>query len=76
MREQEVSSLSDFEIWKSVVMKFVLLELPLQQRIDMIMQAVGGNIDLIIAVLSASMENDALKKSEVKQVLDTIKNYR
>ena len=46
-REQEAETLEDSEIWMAIVSKFVLMEFDLDNRAEMLLQAVGGDKEII-----------------------------
>ena len=71
-REEEAHHLDDDEIWMAIVSKFVLMEFDLNYRSEMLLQAVGGDKDIIINALDNCVKNEILSKTQAKEMLTAI----
>ncbi|OLS26483.1 MAG: hypothetical protein HeimC2_15000 [Candidatus Heimdallarchaeota archaeon LC_2] len=71
-RETEAQQLDDTEIWMAIVSKFVLMEFDLNYRSEMLLQAVGGDKDIIKTALDNCVENEILTQSQAEEMLIAI----
>lgn len=71
-RENEAQQLADAEIWMAIVSKFVLMDFDLNYRSEMLLQAVGGDKDIIKIALNSCVENEILSQSQAEEMLSAI----
>ncbi len=71
-REEEAQQLDDIEIWTAIVSKFVLMEFDLTYRAEMLLQAVGGDKDIIRDALNNCVKNNVLSKIQAEEMLTAI----
>lgn len=71
-REEEAQELDDTEIWMAIVSKFVLMEFDLTYRAEMLLQAVGGDKDIIKNALDNCVKNEFLSKIQAEEMLTAI----
>lgn len=72
-REEEAAQLSDFDIWYSVVCKFIVMEMPVEARVEMIMQTIGDMPEMIDAVLKAALDDDEINNDMVNEIIEALK---
>lgn len=69
-REEEAAELSDFEIWYSVISKFVLMDtMPAQMRLDMIIQTIGEEMDMVKDLLRKYLDDDEIDNAMVEEII-------
>lgn len=69
-REEEAAELSDFEIWYSVISKFVLMDtMPAQMRLDMIIQTIGEEMDMVKDLLRKYLDDDEIDNTMVEEII-------
>lgn len=69
-REEEAGELSDFEIWYSVISKFVLMDtMPAQMRLDMIIQTIGEEMDMVKDLLRKYLDDDEIDNAMVEEII-------
>lgn len=71
-REQEAGQLDDAEIWISIVSKFVTMDFDITNRAEMLLQAVGGDKEIIKNALVSCVENDLLSEDQAEEMLTAI----
>jgi len=71
-REQEAAELNDAEIWIAIVSKFVTMEFDISNRAEMLMQAVGGDKEIIKNALASCVENELLSEDQAEEMLTAI----
>ena len=71
-REEEAHHLDDDEIRMAIVSKFVLMEFDLNYRSEMLLQAVGGDKDIIINALDNCVKNEILSKTQAEEMITAI----
>ena len=71
-RENEAQQLADAEIWMAIVSKFVLMDFDLKYRSEMLLQAVGGDKDIIKTALDNCVEKEILSESQAEEMLTAI----
>lgn len=69
-REEEAAELSDFEIWYSIISKFVLMDtMPAQMRLDMIIQTIGEEMDMVKDLLRKYLDDDEIDNTMVEEII-------
>lgn len=71
-RENEASELGDGEIWMSIVSKFVLLDMPIDSKIEMMLLATGNEREIVEKALQASVKNNLIQESQANEILEKI----
>jgi tetrahydromethanopterin S-methyltransferase subunit H len=71
-REKEAEVLEDSEIWMAIVSKFVLMEFDLNNRAEMLMQAVGGDKEIIRKALSECVKHELVTEDQADEMLTAI----
>ncbi len=72
-REEAASQLTDFEIWYQVLTKLAVMEMPVDMRSSMILQTIGDDMVMVMAVLEKALEDLNLDEEKVKEVYDALK---
>ena len=72
-REQDAANLEDTEIWVAIVSKFVLMDFPIENRAEMLLQAVGGDKEIIINALIACVKSSLNTENAADEMLNQIK---
>ncbi|MHA2027874.1 MAG: hypothetical protein ACW99A_00165 [Candidatus Kariarchaeaceae archaeon] len=71
-REEEAKLLEDSEIWMAIVSKFVLMEFDLSNRAEMLLQAVGGDKEIIQKALEECVKHDIVTEDQALEMLGAI----
>ena len=71
-REQEAEKLDETEIWISIVSKFVTMEFDISNRAEMLMQAVGGDKEIIRNALVACVKSELISNDQAEEMLIAI----
>lgn len=70
-REKEAAELDDNEIWMTIVSKFALLDMPIDAKIEMMMQATGDK-EIVIKALNACVANNLIQQSQASEIIDQL----
>ena len=71
-REVEAAKLSEDEIWVSIISKFALLELPIENRIEMMLQAMNDDKSLIQHYLKLCVRQNLIGETLMTEVLSQL----
>ncbi|MFV2016164.1 MAG: hypothetical protein ACC656_12090 [Candidatus Heimdallarchaeota archaeon] len=71
-REQEAEQLEDAEIWTAIVSKFVTMDFDIKNRAEMLLQAVGGDIEIIKNALVSCVKHELLSEDQAEEMLTAI----
>lgn len=73
-REQEASQLQDDEIWASIVSKFVLLEFPVKNKAEMLLQACGNDQEIIEKALQSCVTSSIINQDQASEMIAAVKD--
>lgn len=73
-REQEAASLEEDEIWVAIVSKFALMEFPIENRVEMLLQAVGGDKAIIKNALISCVKSSLISEEVAEEMLNHIES--
>ena len=71
IREKEAAELDDSEIWMAIISKFALLDMPIESKIEMMMQATGEK-EIVIKALKACVANNLIQQSQADEIIDQL----
>lgn len=71
-REEEASTLSDLDVWTTIVSKFVLLDQPVDMRIAMMLSALGEDKNLLLEALEACVDRGMITEVQYKSILNEL----
>ena len=70
-REKEAAELDDSEIWMTIISKFALLDMPIEPKIEMMMQATGDK-EIVVKALEACVANHLIQQSQADEIIEQL----
>lgn len=72
-REEAAAMLTDFEIWYQVLTKLAVMDMPAEMRVEMILQTIGDDLKMAMAVIEKAVDDLSLDVDRVEEVLVILK---